>query len=313
MTLSTDRQSIQVTGPSDHMRATMCATRVSFTWFGTRKTLSPAQKAQAAESFNAEGEFLSAGKKLLDTKHPKFKAVTSVRNRIRGYWTSLSLPYPESGIRLVRQSTLEVFQAQMQDFQNELNLAVAELDEHYAALKAAAEERLGSLYNEADYPLSLVGTFGVAWDYPSVEPPSYLQQLNPALYERECQRVQARFEEAVQMAEQAFIEQLSQLVSHLTERLSGHEDGQPKTFRDTSVSNLRDFFDRFASLNVRSNDQLDTLVSQCREIVDGVQPQQLRDNGNLRQQVATELSGVQSVLDGLLVDRPRRRIIRSPK
>ncbi len=299
--------------PVNRMRATMCATRVSFTWFGTRKTLSTAQKAQAAESFGAEGEFLSAGKKLLDTKHPRFQAVTSVRNRTRAYWTSISLPYPEPGIRLVRQDALETFQDQMSVFKDELDDAVAGLSERYAALKAAAQERLGSLYNEADYPASLAGMFDVSWDFPSVEPPSYLQQLNPELYDQECRRVQARFDEAVQMAEQAFIEELSHLVSHLTERLGGHEDGKPKIFRDTAVGNLREFFDRFRALNVRSNDQLDSLVSQCRQVVGGVQPQELRDNRGLRQQVAAQLSGVQSVLDGLLVDLPRRRILRAPK
>ena len=239
--------------------------------------------------------------------------MTSVRNRTRAYWTSLSLPYPEPGIRLVRQDTLETFQAQMRVFKDELDEAVAGLDERYAALKAAAQDRLGSLYNEADYPASLSGMFDISWDFPSVEPPPYLQQLNPDLYEQECLRVQARFDEAVQMAEQAFVEELAQLVSHLTERLGGHEDGKPKIFRDTAVGNLREFFDRFRALNVRSCDQLDSLVSQCRQIVGGVQPQELRDNGGLRQQVATQLSSVQSVLDGLLVDRPRRRIIRSPK
>ncbi|MEZ5945089.1 MAG: hypothetical protein R3C18_27190 [Planctomycetaceae bacterium] len=92
---STTQPPTHCTSPANRMRATMCATRVSFTWLGTRKTLSTAQKALAAESFGAEGEFLSAGKKLLDTKHARFKAVTSVRNRTRSYWTSLSLPYPE--------------------------------------------------------------------------------------------------------------------------------------------------------------------------------------------------------------------------
>ena len=125
--------------------------------------------------------------------------------------------------------------------------------------------------------------------------------------------MQARFDEAVQLAEEAFTGELAKLVSHLTERLSGQEDGKPKVFRDSVVDTLTEFFDRFRSLNVRSNEQLDALVSQCQQIVQGVQPQQLRDNGGLRQQVASQLSGVQSVLDGLLVDRPRRRIIRSPK
>jgi len=31
------------------------------------------------------------------------------------------------------------------------------------------------------------------------------------------------------------------------------------------------------------------------------------------QQVATQLAGVQSVLDGLMVDRPRRNILRRPR
>ena len=45
----------------------------------------------------------------------------------------------------------------------------------------------------------------------------------------------------------------------------------------------------------------------------GVKPQQLRENINVRQEVTTQLSGVQSVLDGLLVDRPRRNILRRSK
>jgi hypothetical protein len=66
-------------------------------------------------------------------------------------------------------------------------------------------------------------------------------------------------------------------------------------------------------LNIGGNEQLDSLVNHVRGVVRGVKPQQLRDQQSLRQHVATELSAVTSVLDGLLVDRPRRRIIRSPK
>ncbi|REJ88278.1 MAG: hypothetical protein DWQ35_20070 [Planctomycetota bacterium] len=313
MTATSTNQSAARSDPAQRMRTTMCATRISFVWFGTRKALSSIQKAQAAESFGAEGAYLSAGKKLLDTRHPQFKAVTSVRNRARSYWVSISLPYPEAGIRLVRQDALATFEDQMNRFKQELDEAVAGLEQQYAELKSAAATRLGSLYNEADYPASLAGLFEVTWDYPSIEPPSYLQQLNPAIYEQECRRVEARFSEAVQLAEQAFLDEFSQLVSHLTERLGGREDGRPKIFRDSAVENLREFFDRFRSLNVRSNEQLDALVAQCQQIVTGVEPQQLREAGEFRQQIASQLSGVQSVLDGLLVDRPRRRIIRTPK
>jgi hypothetical protein len=65
------------TTPAEQLRMTMAAMRLSFTWFGVRKTLSADQKARAAESFGAEGSYLSAGKKLTDVKHPAFRAVTA--------------------------------------------------------------------------------------------------------------------------------------------------------------------------------------------------------------------------------------------
>ncbi len=79
------------------------------------------------------------------------------------------------------------------------------------------------------------------------------------------------------------------------------------------MGNLREFFERFRDLNVRSNEQLEELVGQCQQIVQGVEPQRLRDSQSLRRRVATQLSGVQATLDRLLVDRPRRRIIRTPR
>lgn len=299
-----------VTAAATRLRTTMAAARLSFTWLGVRKSLTIIQKNQAADSFGAEGKFLSAGKKLLDTSHPAFKVVTAVRGRAVAYWKGVSLPYPEPGIRLIRQSDIQDFDQRMADFRDELDAAVTDLDRHFDELRSAARQRLGDLFNPADYPPSLLGMFAIEHDFPSVEPPQYLQQLSPALYEQECQRMQQRFDAAVQLAEQAFLEEISKLVEHASERLSGQSDGRPKVFRDTAITNLTEFFERFRTLNVRSNEQLDALVDRAQQIVAGIKPQQLRDNTVLRQQVASQLAGVQSSLDGLLIDRPRRNILR---
>src|SRR3954447_15856731 len=81
-----------VTAPAQRLRATMAAVRVRFTWFGTQKTLTPEQRAQAAEAFDAEGPFLSAAKKLIDTRHSAFRAVTAVRGKIDACWKGTTLP-----------------------------------------------------------------------------------------------------------------------------------------------------------------------------------------------------------------------------
>lgn len=225
----TNRNNLQQhVSPSQWLRDTTAAVRVSFTWMGLRKTLSSGQKNQAAETFGAEGDFLSARKKLLDTKHTAYKEVTAIRGKVIAYWKSLTLPFPEPGIRLIRRHEVDGFNRQMQDYRTELDDAVSRLDAHYAEMKEAARQRLGKLFNPNDYPPSLVGLFTLEWDHPNVEPPSYLQQLNPAIYDQERSRVAARFDQAVTLAEQAFVSELGKLVEHLVERLSGEN----KIFRE---------------------------------------------------------------------------------
>jgi hypothetical protein len=248
---------------------------------------------------------------LIDTKHAAFRAVTAVRGKATDYWRSQSLPFPEPGVRLIKQEKVGAFAAAMEGFRGELDGAVADLDGHFAELKRAARDRLGSLYDEADYPETLVGLFSVAWDFPGVEPPDYLVQLSPSLYAQEEERVRGRFEEAVRLAEQAFLEEFARLVEHLTERISGaNDDGTSKVFRDTAVGNLLGFFERFRELNVRSNAELDALVERAQRAVRGVTARDLRDSASNRQRVADSLGRVRASLDALLVDRPRRRILR---
>jgi len=293
------------------LRETTAAVRISFTWLGVRKTLTTEQKNQAAEPFGAVGEFLSARKKIIDTKHSAYKAVTAVRGKVGTYWRSLTLPYPEPGIRLIRQHQIDVFNQEMITHRAALEEAVARLNERYIELKATAQRKLGNLFDRNDYPATLRGLFSVEWDFPNVEPPDYLFQLNPAIYEQEKARVASRFEEAVQLAEQAFISEFAKLIEHLAERLSASGDGERKIFRDSAITNLTDFFSRFRQLNVNSNQDLDSLVAQAQQIIRGVEPNALRGNEGLRQEITTQLAGVQSVLDGMMVDQPRRRIIRN--
>ena len=67
------------------------------------------------------------------------------------------LPFPEPAVRLLRRDDLAAAEVQLTTLRAELTEAVVELDRHYAVLKQAAQRRLGSLYNEADYPTTLRG------------------------------------------------------------------------------------------------------------------------------------------------------------
>jgi hypothetical protein len=97
--------------PAQRMRSVMAAARVSVHWFGVRKSLTPQQTAQAADAFGAEDRFLSAAKKLLDTTHPAFKAVTAVRSRLQSYWKGVILGRPVGVYDLSKQAAGVVIDA----------------------------------------------------------------------------------------------------------------------------------------------------------------------------------------------------------
>jgi hypothetical protein len=297
--------------PAERLRRTAAAVRVHFTWWGVRRALSAAQKEEIGDAYAADARLISASKKLVDTRHDAFRTLTAIRTRAIQAWRGLTLPYVEPGVRLIRQADIAPFVHILEGFREELTAAERALEGVYEQVKADAQRRLGRLYDPADYPSALCGLFTLDFDFPSVEPPSYLLRIAPDVYRQEQERVAARFEEAVRLAEQAFIAELGQLVTHLTERLGAGPDGQKKIFRDSAINNLVDFFGRFRALNVGSNAQLDDLVAQAQRVVRGVEPQALRDRDGLRQHVAKQLGQVQATLDTMVIDAPRRRLLRS--
>jgi hypothetical protein len=307
---SVDTRPATRTTPGDRLQAETTAVRLHVRWPGIRKTLDDTQKRRAADAFEADLKSLSAAKKLLDTSHPRFKAVSKVRSQAVAYWRGVTLPYIEPGVRLIRRGEVGSFDGQMARFSEELTETVGQLDDCYGELIQQARVRLGDLFSSEDYPASLSDLFAISWDYPSSNPPDYLRQVAPELYQAECLRVRQRFSEAVEMAEAAFAEELATLVNHLADKLAGQEDGKPKVFRDTAVNNLLEFFERFRHLNINSDAQLDQLVERARGVVSGVGPQHLRDQSTLRREVAAGLSQVSTSLDHWMSDRPRRSIQR---
>ena len=102
-------------------------------------------------------------------------------------------------------------------------------------------------------------------------------------------------------------------VSHLTERIGGSRLGRqaaglpvqaPSATWATSSSGSG------RSTSAATDQLTKLLAARPQRAVQGVGAQDLRASGDLRQRVASELTRVQSALDGMLVDRPRRKIIR---
>jgi hypothetical protein len=307
-----EREITQLTTAGEQLQSATTAIRLHVRWPGVRKTLSQGQRRLAAGAFSADANVLSAGKKLFDTTHPVFRAVSAVKSKAVACWRVQTLPYVEPGVRLVKRETVATLESQLRETQSELQQSVKELDRCWSELVEQARQRLGDLFDVTDYSQSIADEFAITWDYPATTPPDYLRSVAPEIYQSECDRVRERFNEAVQIAEAAFAEELASLVSHLAERLSGETDGKPKVFRDTAVTNLHDFLERFRRLSIGTDESLEQLVGQAQSLITGVVPDELRQQESLRTRISNGLVRLEASLDGYMTDRPRRNIIRRP-
>lgn len=278
--------------------------------FGVRRKLDQAARVQAAAPFSADADRLVASKCLLNTRSEPYRAVVAVITRARRYWKSMTVFFPVKGVRLIRRDLMDQFNAQMLDFQAELESASSDLLSDYKTLKQEARKALGQLYNPSDYPdaETLMEEFTITWGFPSVDPPNFLKELNPKLYEQEQARVAARFQEAMATAEQALASEMQQLIGHLVDRLTPGESGQKKTLKEGALAGLTEFVQRFQQIGVHTGGDLEAMVKQVEQITKGVDIAALKTAPDAQQHLFGTMQTLKEQLDAMVVDAPDRKI-----
>jgi len=289
------------------VRELTTASRVSFTWFGVTRTLEKADQARAAQTFDADRDSLRASKRLIPPR--LLRPLTTIRGRIRAYWLDHSLPFPSDGVRLMQRADVAGFDAAMREFAHALTVAARDLDAQ--EIRTDAHRRLGDLYDAADYPDDYGERFSVLWDWPSIEPPTYLFELAPAVYAAEKQRVAAQLDTAIAMAEAAFREEFGGLVQHLCECLTPATDGTRRIFRDSAITNVTEFFDRYRRMSIRSSTELDTMIADLEARISGVAPASLRTDDSLRTSLHADLGIASETLAAQVELEPTRRLRRA--
>lgn len=278
-------------------------------WTARRKISSKALLDNGSHD-DVDPSFVAASKRLIDGK--ALSAIEAIRSEARAWLYSQSLPFPLDGAVFVPASEIERIDAKLATFEARYKEAVADFVKDYPALREASRVQLGSLYSISDYPQNVASRFAFSWRFLTLAPASDAQLLNPALVAKEREKFQALMAEAAQSAVTELRVRFAACVDHVVERLSGEDDGKPKIFRDSLIGNLRDFLDGFKALNVCDDRDLADLVTRARDTLDGIEVNDLRKNESLRSTIASRMADVQGVLDGMIVDRPTRKIRLAP-
>ena len=283
---------------------------------------------------NANKNSVTFTKKLLP-ECPELDAIVTEQNRLYNWCLSRSMMangVSGCGVYFVAREVtiggkkvdhIEMFEAEIARSRSQIkDVLVPKLIKAYPERKRLAQQPptttndkivgggLGDLYDERDYPSpeDLDASFDIEHTWFALSVPD---ELPADVRKRENAKLQAKLEAT--QSEMVFMlrEMMLKLVAHAVERLEVKAGEKPKVFfADSMVANFKEFFDTFSAKNIMADTEIEALVEKAKSIVDGFSdnPTRLRDNTSLRNQVAAKFTEVKSTLDGLLKNRPTRRI-----
>ncbi len=284
----------------DLARKTVCI-KVRLSTMGNTRKVSTSQIEA-----DADKDLLRVSKHLLDSA--ELKAIGRFDGEIRRYLYNICLPF-EIGIHLLPITALEVVEERLRRFATDrAELAKAFLAA-YPTLCQDAAKRLRSLYSPADYPPleDVSREFGFSWQYVSFGVPDQLKGISREVWEQERDKAAQRMAEASSEIQQVLRQSMADLVTHMADRLKEGPDGKPLKFKQSTVSNLVEFLSNFSFRNVTDDQELQALVTRARELLHGVDADDLRTVGDLRARVQQGMAEIASALDGMLTKSGQRK------
>jgi hypothetical protein len=261
------------------------------------------------EQDGADPDLIHVSKDLIDRK--ALIALNSHAAAFKEWLRVRSVPCRllRGGMRLMPNAMVLEVDERAQAFIAERQALVAALVEVYSGLKVDAARRLGKHYREEEYPdpriLELL--FNVRTNWLSIDIPRALEQLNVDLYAREKARVELEWREAYGEIRDALRASFAGLVGHLADRLGTKEDGKRMVLRDSAIVKVREFIDTFAARNLTGDEELADLAAKARNLIAGVEPDDIRSVDMIRERVRTGMEEIKVELDAMIVPAPRRR------
>ena len=286
---------VAITDPGvDLAKKTVCI-KVRLSTMGNTRKVSTAQIEA-----DADKDLLRVSKQLVDSA--ELKAISRFDGEIRRFLYNICLPF-EIGIHLLPIAALETVEHRLRQFAEDRRQLVHAFLSVYPSLCQDAAKRLRGLYNPADYPPleDVAREFGFSWQYVSFGVPDQLKGISREVWEQEREKASQRMAEASAEIQVVLRESLAKLVQHMADRLKEGPDGKPVRFKETTVSNLVEFLTNFEFRNVTDDSELQALVTQARELLQGVSADDLRTTGDLRTKVQRDIDDIAGQLDTMLM------------
>ena len=239
-------------------------------------------KNAAAKDAARVNKHLLAGRTELDT-------VQQMIGRARSYVYDNTLPWSDSGLRLLPTVNFMAFNEKMSQFEEEFETLVASFIGIYPTLITAQALALGDMFKRDDYPTAneIMTKFAFRVGYlPVPTAGDFRVDIGNAAQEELKEKLNRMAEERVDAAMRDIRERLGTHLKRMSDRLTtDYVQGEAKQrrFHDSLVDGALELCDLTKALNVVGDPSLEQARKSLEEALLGVTPNELRKNEHIRQ------------------------------
>jgi len=231
-------------------------------------------------------------KKLIDSE--TLKNIGKNGNQMRMYHYYNTLPWGDNGDRIITTEKYFEYVVEIGKLKMEREQFVEQFMQEYQQEKENSRTRLGSLYNENDYPheFDVKEKFNIRVNFmPIAESDDLRVNLNDDLVNSMREKITSELNNRITVAANSMIERVREAVNHMAEVLS--EEG--KVFRDTLVGNLQSLHETLPLLNFNDDPRVKDVLDMTKPLL--VNPDQLRNVPAFRKEIADRAKKVLETLN----------------
>jgi len=267
-----------------------CAMLVEFNasvW--TARKLDKSTTDEVVATKNATAKDAARVNKHLLAGRTELDVIQQMVGRARTYVYDHTLPWSDSGLRLLPTVNFVSFTEKMNQFEEEFERLVAEFVTIYPTLISAQALSLGDMFKRSDYPTAneMVTKFAFRIGFlPVPTAGDFRVDIGNEAQEELRTRLNEMAEERIESAMRDIRNRLGEHMKRMSDRLTtDYVQGEAKQrrFHDSLVDGALELCDLTKALNVVGDATLEAARKELEQALLGVTPQELRKNEYVRQ------------------------------
>jgi hypothetical protein len=230
----------------------------------------------------------------------ELEVVTKHVSETRNFMYDNTLPWSDSGIRLLPSTKFMEFNAKIQEAEDRFYGLVTEFVQVYPSLITAQAMALGDMFNRDDYPhpSDIEHRFRFKANYMPVPASGDFRidignDAQEELRKKLANLADERVEYAMKDIKQRLLEHLKRMSDRLTIDYVGGE-AVPRKVHETVLDGAHDLCDMASALNIINDPQLEEARRALKQAINGVSINDLRKDVYTRQDVKAQVDDVLS-------------------